>query len=236
MEKILIELTINSVLILVAGVLGLIVNRKMKKKQALEVLSIIALVAVVLGLSMALNSENILIAMLCLVVGYFIGDYFELDKKISSLIGVKNIFDIKLREEPNLFSGLFLSSMISLIGPLAIIGSMELGINQKMNILILKSGFDFIATFVLASSLGKGVLLSVVPIFIFQSLFALLGRLLGNTITDELLNEIFATGGLILVSMGLTILGIRKFKIISLLVGLLFVPIVYFLFINIGLI
>lgn len=221
--------------ILLSGISGIIVNKKINKNTATNIFNIIALIAMITGIGMALKSENILISMITLILGNSIGLHFKIDERINKRIGVKDIFDFNSQDK-TLMTGVTISSMISLIGPLAIMGSLEDGINGDISLLTLKAGFDGITTFVLASSLGKGVILSVIPIMLFQMALSTLGYYAGNVIPADLLTELSATGGIILIAMAFSIMGVKKFNVISLLIGLLFVPIFYFLFMKFGLI
>lgn len=232
MSKIVTGLTVNALSILIAGFGGLIVNKKLNKEVSKDILSIISVIAIISGLSMALKSSNILISMICLVIACILGYSTNIDRKMNKLMKGKDIFDLEISQKYSFTSGLMIASMISLIGPLSVVGSIQLGINGDMTLLVLKSGFDFIATFILTTSLGKGVIISVVPIFLTQFLLALVGKYLGDIIPEPLITELSATGGIVLIAMGLTIAGIKKFKVLSLLIGLFLVPLFYFLFVK----
>ncbi|MEI7579555.1 MAG: DUF554 family protein [bacterium] len=235
MINIFIGTIINAFIILLAGLFGVIINKKLNKETAIEIMSLIALIAMITGFNMALKSNNILLALLSLAISLGIGIYFKVDEKINKLIRVQDIFQINSADQSNIFSGMIIASMISLIGPLAIIGSIQSGISGDIALLILKSGFDFIATLILAASLGKGVIYSVIPIFIIQSLLVLLGHALGGFIPAALINELSATGGVILIAMAMSVIGVKHFKVISLIFGLLLVPIFYLIFVQLKL-
>lgn len=220
---------INSLAIIFAGMVGITINKKLNKATAISVLNVIALIAMIAGIGMALKSNNILISMASLVLGSTLGIYLKIENKLNDTIGVSDIFSFD-PENKNVLTGLTISCMISLIGPLAILGSLQNGIDGDASLLLLKTGFDGITTLILSSSLGKGVILSVIPIAIFQIILSLIGYYAGNILSADLLTEISATGGFILIAMALSIVGIKKFNVISLLLGLIFVPIFYLLF------
>lgn len=219
---------IDTLAVIVAGVLGLIFYKKNSEKSANQILDIIALVALVVGIDLVLKTNNILLPMLALIIGSIISQKAKLSQK--------NLFDITPSKKNKVYKAFITATLMSLIGPLAIIGPLKNGYSGDPSLLILKAAFDFITTIILSSTLGKGVVFSAIPIFVFQSIIAVLGRLLGDFIPDLLITEIAATGGLILIAMSLSILKLKKLSIINMLVGLLLVPFIYLLFTSVGLI
>ena len=106
------------------------------------------------------------------------------------------------------------------MGSMTVLGAIEDGLGQTPKLLITKSVLDGFAAFALASAYGAGVAFSVVPLLLFQGSITILARYLGNTIDPAVVNEMTAVGGLMLIGLGITMLDIKKLKILNLLPAL----------------
>jgi len=85
---------------------------------------------------------------------------------------------------------------------------------------------DGFAAMALASSLGIGVLFSALTVFLFQGGLALMARLAGVGMTDAMIAEMTATGGLLIIGIGLTLLELKRIRLASYLPGIFIAPLV----------
>jgi uncharacterized membrane protein YqgA involved in biofilm formation len=108
------------------------------------------------------------------------------------------------------------------MGSMTVLGAIEEGMGGKPNLLAAKSVLDGFASLALASSLGIGVLFSVIPLFIYQGGLTLLAGSFHAVISDVVVNEMSAAGGLILIGLGITILEIKRLKVLNMLPALVF--------------
>ncbi|MBD3280586.1 DUF554 family protein [Candidatus Dojkabacteria bacterium] len=235
MTTILTGTIIDCIAILVAGIIGINCNKRIDKTTATDILNIIALIAMVVGISMALESANILVSMVSLILGLLIGRLLNLQSKATKISRSDELFDFTQEQNDGYVSAFIIASLISLIGPLSVVGAFENGIHQDYSLLLLKSGFDFVSTLVLASSLGRGVIFSIIPVFIVQSVISLFGAIFKDGLSDSLITEFSAIGGIIFIAMALTVLNIKKFEVVNLLPGFVVLPVFYLLFLNLGL-
>ena len=120
----------------------------------------------VLGLSMALESQDFISIFLALIFGTIIGEYYNLDLKINKLMNGLKIN--QLINDKNFTEGLVTSFLLFCIGSMTIVGSIEEGLGGRPNILYTKSIMDGISSVILASALGIGVAFSVIPMLFFQ--------------------------------------------------------------------
>jgi len=201
--------------------IGLVLHKYINKKIMSAMFEVIALIALISGIGMALKSINILIPMISLILGYNISTFFKLSKRLNKKLKVKDVFDIQNYKRVNIFSAATIATMLSLIGPMAILGPIKNGFEGDNTILLLKSGFDFVVTIFLTVSLGKGVVFSILPVLVFQGGLTLLASISGYFISSLVITEMSATGGVIMLMMGLSILEIKKFDIINTIPGIL---------------
>jgi len=113
---------------------------------------------------------------------------------------------------------------------MAVVGSLEAGLQNKPDTLLAKSALDGVSAIIFASSMGPGVILSVVPLTIYQGGIALLASLLGNFLPEAAILEMSATGSIVIIGLGLNMLGIMKDRIrVGNMLPALFIPAIYIL-------
>ena len=117
------------------------------------------------------------------------------------------------------------------IGPMAILGSIEEGLGNYPSILYTKSILDGVVSIALASALGVGVIFSIIPLFFYQGSITLFAGYLGNYLSEALIVELSAVGGILLLGLGINITEIKKFKVVNMLPSLLMILIINYLFV-----
>jgi len=120
--------------------------------------------------------------------------------------------------------GFITASLIFCVGPLTILGSLSDGLGRGADQLILKAVLDGFASIAFAASLGVGVMASVVPIVVVQGSLTLVGVLIGDALSEAQIAAITATGGLLLLGVGLRLLQIKAVPVGNLLPALLVAP------------
>jgi uncharacterized membrane protein YqgA involved in biofilm formation len=121
--------------------------------------------------------------------------------------------------------GFVTASLIFCVGPLAILGSFQDGLTGVYSTLAVKSLLDGITAMALASSLGWGVVLSSVTVLIYQGALTLCATWAKPFLSDPVVNEMTATGGLLIVGIGLNILGILRIRVGNMLPALVYAPV-----------
>ena len=172
----------------------------------------IGLSVIVIGLSMALKTENIIITILSLVLGGIIGEVLQIEERLEDL---GKWIETKLgRGSTGDFTKAFVTaSLVYCIGAMAVMGALESGLTGKDDILYAKSTLDGISSVIFASSLGIGVAFSALPVLIYQGLITFAATFVKVFLTDSVINEMTAAGGVLILGIGLNILGITKIKI-----------------------
>ena len=219
---------INAGAIIVGSIVGLIIHSKLPERITTITFQGIGLFTIVLGVSMAMKTSNFLIMIISIVSGSVIGEFLDLENAIvrfSEWIKSKTKFgDDKFSE------GFITSSLLFCMGSMAILGAIEEGLGGNPNLLLAKSVLDGVASIVLAASLGIGVIFSAVPLLLYQGGITLFAGSLQHFLTDTIINELTAVGGLLLIGLGISLLEIKKLKIMNMLPSLLIVVILSYVF------
>lgn len=170
------------------------------------------------------KGSPVLIVLGSLLLGGLIGSILQLEERLENLgIRLKNRFDSQGNSP--FVEGFVTASLIFVIGPLAILGSISDGMSNGIDQLILKSILDFFASIAFAASFGWGVALSALPVGIYQFGWTGIGAALGSILSSYQVAAMTATGGILLFGIALKLLGIKKIEIGNLLPALALAPI-----------
>jgi len=227
---------INVSTILVGGVIGLLVGRRFPNRARELVTQVLGLFTIVIGaqsiasgLSPAFAAEvgasaSSLIVLGSLLVSAVVGSLIRLEDRLAGLTErLRRRFAI--RSSSSTFAeGAVTSTLVFCVGPLAILGSLADGLGTGPQQLLVKATMDGFAAIAFASSFGVGVLVSVIPLGLYQGLLTVVGVLAGNVLSAGQIDAITATGGVILLGLGLRLAGIKQIPVGDLLPALVLAP------------
>lgn len=218
---------VNFGAIVLGGFIGLKFKSILPQRMINLLFQVFGLFTLYLGITMGLKTQNALLLALALILGALTGYILNLQDKTDKLgemvKGKLNLKGDKFTE------GFLVASLLFCMGPVAILGSIEDGINGEPKLLLIKSLMDGVASIALASSLGIGVIFSAVPILIYQGALTLFAKWLGASFSQVMINELSAVGGILLIGMGISIMDIKKINVIDFITALIYiVPLVYF--------
>ena len=218
---------INAASVAILGLLGVMFKRHLPAGISDHLVKALGLCVLVLGLSSALAARNISLLLLSIAVGTFIGEIIKLDDRLTNL-GKAVEQQLSGLGGGNIAEAFVSGTLMFVIGSLAIIGSIEAGINNDITLLLSKSVLDGILALFLAAALGPGSALSAVSILFFEGTLVLLSSGLRNFMTPEFINELSAVGGILVAGIGLNFSGPAKIRVTNMLPALL-VPVIWFL-------
>lgn len=219
---------VNSIAVIIGSIIGLSIKRNIPERVRKTAVQGISLFTLYLGVSMTLKTQNILILIFSILIGSLLGAAFKLEEKIESMsVRLKR----KFGEEDSKFSeGIVTAFLLFCMGSMTVLGAIEEGLGGSPDLLFAKSALDGFSSIALASTFGTGVLFSFIPLLIYQGGLTLLAVQLQGILTQPIINEITASGGLILLGLGINLLGIKKLKIMNFLPALLVAGILAYLF------
>lgn len=208
----------NAVAILVGGGLGLLFHGRLPEKMRQVVFQGLGLCVLVIGMQMALQGKNGLLVVLSVLIGGIVGELLRLEDRFAGLAGVlKNL----VRSSNTRFvDGLVNASLIYCIGAMAILGSFDEGIRGDHSILFTKSLLDGFASIALASTYGSGVLFSALPVLLYQGVLTIFASSFQSAFSDYLIAQLTATGGTLILGIGINLLGLTSIRLSSLLPSL----------------
>ncbi len=220
---------VNMATVLIGSLLGILFRNRLKPQLQEALMKALGLCTVLIGVSSAIKTEDVLCVIICMVLGTVIGEVLRIDD------GIENAGDyIKSKLYRNgggnsRFTEGFVSACILFcIGSMTIVGSLEAGIRHDYSIIYAKSTLDFVSSMAFGAAMGFGVTCSVLFILVFQGGLTLLSGLLAPVLSTAVVTEMSAVGGVILVGMAFNMLGLAKERIkVANMLPAIFLPIGY---------
>lgn len=228
---------INVAAILVGATIGVLVGHRLPERTRTTVTDALGLVTLVIG---GLNvvalrdvafveavgvSATLLIVLGALLIGGIVGSLLQLEKRLEDLGGwLQSRFADGESGRARFVEGFVDSSLIFCIGPLAVLGALSDGLGQGIDELALKATLDGFASIAFAASLGWGVAASALSVGAWQGLLTLLAVFLGDVMSAAMLSALTATGGVLLLGVGMRLLNIKAVPVGDMLPALIVAP------------
>ena len=224
---------INVVAILFGGVLGLILGSRLPERIRQTVVAGLGLFTLAYGIKLFMDTNNALAVLGSLLFGLLIGEVLQIDGALNRLgIWLEERFvRVNGGAQDNRFvRGFVTASLVFCVGPMAILGSIQDGLTGDYQTLAVKSILDGFAALAFASSLGVGVLFSAAVVLLYQGGISLLAFQAQNVISDAMMLEMSATGGVLLLAIALSsLLEIKHLRTGNFLPALILAPLVVLL-------
>jgi uncharacterized membrane protein YqgA involved in biofilm formation len=228
---------INVIAIVIGSSIGIGAGARLTKKSLSLITDILGLITL-LGAASALiplwsssfidslpKGSTLLVILGAMLIGGLIGSALSLENRLDKF-GETLRQKFKASSDGPFIEGFVSASLLFVIGPLAILGSVSDGMSEGLDQLILKSSLDFFAAMAFASSLGWGVAASAIPVAIYQGAWTLVGLFLGSVLQPYQIDAMTICGGLMLVGIGLRLLDIKKIAVANLLPALIIAPVI----------
>lgn len=219
---------VNAVSVLVGGLVGTFVGDKIEERFKQMVMSVLPLAVAIMGIDYALKYNNFMVVILSLVIGSVLGEAININKALDRF---GNYLEKKFAHKEGFSEGFITSTLVFCIGSMAIVGSLQSGLNGNNNTLYIKSILDGITSIVFASALGIGVSFSFFTILIYQGVIAATASWISPYISGGAMKDIIAVGGIIILALSLDLLNIKKFKVANMLPAI-FLPVLYYIVIR----
>lgn len=221
---------VNCIAIIAGGLIGSIFGNKISEKYTKNIMTVMALVTFIIGIQGAVGTSNVLIVVICIVLGTVLGTMMKLDDRINnSGEALKARFSGSKLVRGRFGDAFVTSSLLFCVGTMAILGSIKAGLSKEYGILFTKSVMDFSSAIAFSAALGPGVIFSAIPILVFQGGITLLAGVAEPFLTAEVITEMSAVGGPIFMGMSINLLGLREERVkVGDMLPALFLPIVYF--------
>lgn len=215
---------VNAISVVFGAGVGTTFGHLLKNNTRKGIMTAVALVVIFIGIQGALETDDLIVMVLSLVIGTLIGETVDFDGKF-------NHFALRLQERvanegESTFQEAFVSAtLFVVVGAMAIIGSLQSGLFLDHTTMYAKSILDFVFVFVLSSTLGIGSAFAAIPLFIYEAALSLLSASIAPLLGDVVTTEIGAVGSLIIMGLGVNLLQITDIKVMNIAPSM-FVPIV----------
>lgn len=219
---------INVVLIILGSVIGLLFRGKIPQKLTRATTCALGLCVLLIGVDAALETNNTLCVIVCMVIGTLLGEWIDIEGKMDK-VGEALKAKVATKGENARFSeGFVNAAVLYCVGAMAINGSLAAGLKGDWSIIVSKGVIDGVTSITFAATMGIGVLFSVIPLFLYQGGLTLLASVIGPYLSEALIAEMSAVGGVIIIGIAVNMLALGKEKIrVGNMLPAIFLPAVY---------
>lgn len=218
---------VNALAIIVGGIIGLLFKNVIPEKISESLLKTTGLAVIAIGITLIFRGENFTLLIISLILGTIIGETIDIEgmlEKFGAYIESK-----MKNKESNVALGFVTCTLVYCVGSMAIIGSIQSGLTGNHDILFSKALIDGITSVSMAVTMGVGVIFSSISVFIYQGIITMLASFMQSLLSEVVVNEMTAIGGVIIMGIGLNFLEIKRIKVGNLLPAI-FLPIIYYMF------
>jgi hypothetical protein len=211
---------VNVGAVVLGSAIGLLFRARLPKRLTAVAFQGIGLFTLFIGFTMASKTANLVVLIFSIVLGAISGELLDIDRHLNRF---GDWLKTRLKSGNERFTeGMVTAFLLFCMGSMTVLGAIEEGLGNRPNLLIAKSVLDGFASAALAAAMGVGVLFSVIPLLVYQGGLTLLASAAQSVMSQVVVNEVTAAGGLILIGLGITILEIKRLKVLNLLPALVF--------------
>lgn len=203
---------VNALTVILGSILGILLNKRLKEEYTKTIIACMGICTMVIGITGAIATSNIIIVIVCLVLGTILGELVKLESRLD---GAGNWLKKKVPQNGNsrFTEGFVTASLLFCVGSMSIMGSFEAGLQNDYDIIFAKSAMDGIMAVTLSATMGLGVIFSALTVIIYQGALTLLAGVVAPILSDPVITEMSAVGGVMLIATGMNIIGLTKERI-----------------------
>jgi len=221
---------INTATVLIGGSVGYFVGHRIRESVRTTVVQVIGIATIVLGVSDALDTRNLVFPLVGMVLGAVVGELLRIEDRLESLgERLKRRF-AKDDSDGRFVEGFVTATLLFCVGPMTILGAIEDASGKTPQLYIIKGTLDGFMSIIFTATYGIGAMFSAAGVLVVQGLLTLGGTGIDSLLDDRMRTELFAAGGFVVLAIGLNLLRITKIRLGSLLPGLVLTPMLVALF------
>ncbi len=203
---------VNAVVVVLGGLLGLLFGGRLKEHHTQTIVMALGMCVIVIGITSAIVTSNILIVIVCLVFGTILGELLKIESRLDNL-GDWLKSKVAKKGGGRFTEGFVTASLLFCVGSMAIMGSFDAGLRQDYNTIFAKSALDCVMAVTFAATMGVGVLFSGATVLVYQGALTLLAGVVEPFLSAAVVTEMSAVGGIMLIGTGMNIMGLTKDRI-----------------------
>jgi uncharacterized membrane protein YqgA involved in biofilm formation len=226
----LIATIVNALLVLVGSMLGIFLRGRLSANLSLSLTRALGLCVMVIGVQSAVSSKNLLCIIICMVLGILLGEALRIEDRLDNVGELLRRKLVRKRANNQFTEGFVSASVLFCVGSMAIMGSLEAGLNHNYTILISKGVIDGVTAITLSASMGIGVAFSAIPLLLYQGALTLLSTAIGPLLAAQTasITELSAVGGTVIMGIAFNMLQLSDQKIrAGNMLPAVFLPLVY---------
>jgi len=219
---------VNAVVVILGGLLGLLFGGKLKEVHTETIVNALGICTMVIGITSAITTSNILIVIICLVIGTIIGELLKIEHRLDGL-GDWLKSKVSKNGGGRFTEGFVTASLLFCVGSMAIMGSFDAGLRGDYNTIFAKSALDCVMAVTFAATMGVGVLFSGATVLVYQGALTLLAGVVEPFLSAAVVTEMSAVGGVLLIGTGMNIIGLTQKRIrVGNMLPAIFLPVIWF--------
>jgi len=203
---------VNAVVVVLGGLVGLLLGGRLKEEHTKTIINALGICTMVIGITSSIVTSNILIVIICLVLGTIVGETLKIEHRLDS-VGDWLKAKVAKNGGGRFTEGFVTASLLFCVGSMAIMGSFDAGLRGDYNTIFAKSALDAVMAVTFAATMGVGVLFSGASVLIYQGALTLLAGLVEPLLSAPVVTEMSAVGGIMLIGTGMNIIGLTKERI-----------------------
>ncbi len=224
---------INTAAVIIGGLIGLCFKNGIKQRIQDILMQACGVSTIFIGISGVLSKmfsqsngkfevNGTMMLILCMVIGSIVGELLNIENRMD-VLGEKIRSKAKAKNDNKFVEGFVSVSLITCIGAMAIVGSIQDGISGDFSVLANKSILDFVIVIIFASTCGIGAIFSAIPIFIYQGTITAVAAICGSFIKESMINDMSLIGSALIFCVGINICFGKRIKVGNMLPALVVV-------------
>lgn len=201
-----ISAVVNALVIVLGSLLGVAFRKKLSKRYSQTITQGLGLCVMVIGISTALETANMIVVIVCVALGALLGTWIDIERRLESLGKSLQARFAKDDENGSFAKGFVTASLMFCVGAMAIVGSMDSGLRGDHATIYAKSVLDCISSVFFAGAYGIGVMASAASVLVYQGAIVLLSSVIEPILTTAVITEMSAVGGVLIIGIGLNML------------------------------
>jgi len=197
---------VNALVVVIGSLIGISFRKKLSTRYSKTITQGLGLCVIVIGVSTALESANMIVVIACVALGALIGTWIDIERRLEHMGDKLQARFAKDDENGNFAKGFVTASLMFCVGAMAIVGSMDSGLRGDHSTIYAKSVLDFITSIFFAGTYGIGVMASAVSVLLYQGAIVLLSDVIEPILTAAVITEMGAVGGVLIIGVGMNVL------------------------------
>lgn len=218
---------VNVITVLIGSCIGLLFKKGIPERVSTATMIGLGACTLYIGISGSLCGENVLIVIASVVLGVITGTFLNIDGAINKLASKVETKFKKDGQNVSIAEGLVTATLLFCVGSMTVTGSIQAGLTGDNSVLITKATLDLVSSMMMASTLGIGVILASVSVFVIQGGLVLLAGFISPFMSAGAINEMTCVGSILIIMIGTNLMGITKIKVADFLPAIIFAPIIY---------